>query len=209
MVLKLKRNLCGLRNVGETWFEHCSDGLRQMGYKPSKIDPCTWCNDGTQLNSSTKNEISSQHPIQRGHANSLSVIVCYVDDCVIFSKKKSNISNLFKDLKEMGFVFTDEGDIEEHLGTQIRNHSDGTIQMSQPYLIKCIIEAKSGMWEANPSNMSMSSTVLLHKDKQGKSRKGKWNYRSAISMLNFLVNSAHPELAVSVHQCARFCDNPK
>ena len=28
-------------------------------------------------------------------------------------------------------------------------------------------------------------------------------------MLNFLTNSTHPELAYSVHQCARFCQNPK
>ena len=28
-------------------------------------------------------------------------------------------------------------------------------------------------------------------------------------MLNFLVNTTHPELAFAVHQCARFCNNPK
>ena len=28
-------------------------------------------------------------------------------------------------------------------------------------------------------------------------------------MLNFLVNSTHPEMSFSVHQCARFCHDPK
>ena len=28
-------------------------------------------------------------------------------------------------------------------------------------------------------------------------------------MLNFLTNSSHPELAYVVHQCTRFCNNPK
>ena len=28
-------------------------------------------------------------------------------------------------------------------------------------------------------------------------------------MLNFLLNSTHPELAYAVHLCARFCNNPK
>ena len=28
-------------------------------------------------------------------------------------------------------------------------------------------------------------------------------------MLNFHTNSTHPEIACAVHQCARFCENPK
>ena len=28
-------------------------------------------------------------------------------------------------------------------------------------------------------------------------------------MLNFLVNSTHPELSHAVHQCARYCENPR
>ena len=51
--------------------------------------------------------------------------------------------------------------------------------------------------------------VLLTKDKAGAPRKENWHYRSLIGMLNFLVNSTHPELAYAVHQCARFCENPK
>ena len=38
---------------------------------------------------------------------------------------------------------------------------------------------------------------------------GEWNYRSVIGMLNYLVNSTHPELGFAVHQCARFCADPK
>ena len=40
-------------------------------------------------------------------------------------------------------------------------------------------------------------------------RKEKWNYRSLVGMLNFLTNSSHPELAYVVHQCTKFCNNPK
>ena len=28
-------------------------------------------------------------------------------------------------------------------------------------------------------------------------------------MLNYLVNCAHPEISFAVHQCARFCNDPK
>eukprot|EP00957_Ditylum_brightwellii_P116751 8905538-Ditylum_brightwellii.AAC.1 len=39
--------------------------------------------------------------------------------------------------------------------------------------------------------------------------KENWNYKSVIRMLNFLVNSTHPELVHAVHQCARFCADPR
>ena len=57
--------------------------------------------------------------------------------------------------------------------------------------------------------MPMSSTVFLNKGKNGKPRKGNWNYRSVIGIINFLVKSTYLELNFSVHQHARFCDDPK
>ena len=52
-------------------------------------------------------------------------------------------------------------------------------------------------------------SVILTKDTNGEERKEHWNYRSVIGMLNFLTNSTHPELSFAVHQCARFCNDPK
>ena len=81
--------------------------------------------------------------------------------------------------------------------------------MSQPNLINRIIEAIPGMDKANPKSIPMSPNTVLTKDKSGKERQETWNYRSLIGMLNYLVNTKHPELAYSVHQCARFCNEPK
>ena len=65
------------------------------------------------------------------------------------------------------------------------------------------------MQKANPTSIPALPSVILTKDEKGEPRKEKWNYRSVVGMLNFLVNSTHPELAYSVHQCARFCNDPK
>ena len=40
-------------------------------------------------------------------------------------------------------------------------------------------------------------------------RKDNWHYRSVIGMLNYLVNCSQPDLAYAVHQCARFCADPR
>jgi len=37
----------------------------------------------------------------------------------------------------------------------------------------------------------------------------KWNYRSVIGTMNYLAMNTRPEIAFAVHQCAKFCNNPK
>ena len=65
------------------------------------------------------------------------------------------------------------------------------------------------MLKANPCTTPACSTTILTKDAHGPNMVGKWNYRSVIGMLNYLANTTHPELAYAVHQCARFCNNPR
>ena len=98
--------------------------------------------------------------------------------------------------------------MDEYLGIQIERTKD-TIRMSQPLLINRIIEAIPGMKKANPIKYPALPSVILTKDTDGAERKEHWNYRSLIGMLNFLTNSTHPELSFAVHQCARFCNDPK
>lgn len=50
---------------------------------------------------------------------------------------------------------------------------------------------------------------LLNKDLGGVERKYDWNYCGAIGMLTYLTGSVRPELAMAVHQCARFSIDPK
>jgi len=155
-----------------------------MGFTPSAVDQCVYFRDNT-------------------------VIVCYVDDCLIFAKEKEEIQKTCTQLKEMNFVFTEEGDVIEYLGIQIKNNKDGSMRLSQPYLLKRIIETIPGMKDANPRDTPAMPSVMLAKDVNGKPRKGVWNYRSVIGMMNFVAQSTHPEIAYAVHQCARYCENPK
>ena len=98
--------------------------------------------------------------------------------------------------------------MEEYLRILLE-HESSSIRMSQPLLIERIIKAIPGMSTAHPVSYPALPSVILTKDETGPERRETWNYRSVIGMLNFLVNSTHPELAYAVHQCARFCNNPK
>ena len=60
-VLKLKKNLYGLKQAGRNWWLKLAEGLKDMGFKPSQADPCV-------------------------HLRNDAVILVYVDDCLIFSR---------------------------------------------------------------------------------------------------------------------------
>eukprot|EP00957_Ditylum_brightwellii_P106236 8104901-Ditylum_brightwellii.AAC.1 len=42
MVLKLKKNIYGFKDVDRTWWEHLSAGLESMGFKQCNSDQCVW-----------------------------------------------------------------------------------------------------------------------------------------------------------------------
>ena len=50
---------------------------------------------------------------------------------------------------------------------------------------------------------------ILNKDLEGKPRKHKWEYRTAVGMLSYLQGNSRPEISMAVHQTARFCNDPK
>eukprot|EP00957_Ditylum_brightwellii_P004185 318952-Ditylum_brightwellii.AAC.1 len=72
-------------------------------------------------------------------------------------------------------------------------------------MIKAIPRTEKATEHKTPA----ATSLVLTKDKDRKARQENWNYRSVVVMLNFLVNSTHPELAHAVHQCARFCEDSK
>ena len=80
--------------------------------------------------------------------------------------------------------------------------------MTQKHLIKRILET----CEVDTSDMNGRETPagkpLLHKDLTGEERKQKWNYRSAVGMLNYLLSSTRSVIAMTAHQCARFNNMP-
>ena len=184
MVLKLEKNLYGLKDAGRTWFEHLTDELTTMNFRPTENDPCIWI---------------------RGK----SVIVLYVDDCIIITRTKTEADEIYQEIERKGFAMTDEGTMEQYLGIQITKSSDNTFKISQPYLIERIIQSVPSMKDARSAKTPCATGTILTKDEQGEIRQETWHYRSLISMLNYLVNGIHPELAFAVHQCARFCIDPK
>ena len=103
--------------------------------------------------------------------------------------------------------------IDRFLGINIKQICDNKFELSQPYLIERIVSLlRLKDNEFNVETNSKATPVgkpVLKKDLDGKPRKISWKCRIAAGMLNYLQCNTRPEIAITVHQTARFCSDPK
>lgn len=151
-VLKLKKNLYGLKQASFNWFDKLKTGLIDRDFKPSKVDPCLYFKSGM-------------------------IVLTYVDDCIIVGDDMKEIDKFVKSMQNgpENFILTDEGDIDKFLGIEIKRLDDKRFEMSQPFLIERICTTLGLMdndWEneANTKKTPVGKPVL-NKDLNGKPRK--------------------------------------
>ncbi len=135
------------------------------------------------------------------------ILVVYVDDCLIFSKESSTIDQLIQSLSKT-FLLQDEGDVSAFLGVQIQKDKiTKTISLTQPGLIEQVIK-DVGLDQYSKGKDTPVDSILYY-DCEGPVRVDSWNYRSVIGKLNYIANNIRPDISMAVHQCARYCTNPK
>ena len=184
--LKLIRNMYGQNQAGRIWNKFMDKGMRDIGFTPSKFDPCLY---------------------YRGPA----LFLVYIDDCIMFSPDAWAIDQVVTDLHSYSQQFTvdDQGDIGDFLGIQIQKQADSSVHLLQPQLIDSIIKDLHLQPGSSPKSMPVVTTMLLYKDIDGPNMQPEFHYRSVIGKHNFLEKSTRPDISVSVHQCARFSESPK
>ena len=83
------------------------------------------------------------------------------------------------------------------------------MRLQQPQLIESILQdlglSKGSKAVKTPTLISK----IITPDPEGAKFDNRFDYRSVIGKLNYLEKSTRPDLAYAVHQCARFCSDPK
>ena len=183
-VLKLEKNLYGLKQAAYNWYEMLKGGLEARGFQVCNSDNCIFFRKDA-------------------------IVLTYVDDCVIFTEKKEVADDIISSLKagNENFDFTDDGDLLQYLGISLERKGK-QLHLVQPHLISRILDTLE-LDAKTTSKPSPAVKPLLHKDLEGLDRKATWGYRQVIGMLNYLQNSTRPDLSMAVHQAARFSINPK
>jgi hypothetical protein len=183
-VLHVKKNTYGGCDSGRTWNRHLIKCLKEIGFRQSDVDPCL---------------------LYRGTA----LYVLYTDDTILASPNAKELDKIVEDMRRVGLKLTEEGDLSDFLGVQLERKGN-RVHMSQPHIIDQILKdvRLDGPNVKTKSTPAATSTILgRHLDSEPFD--GHFNYRSVIGKLNFLERSTRPDIAVAVHQCARFQSNPR
>ena len=134
--------------------------------------------------------------------------VIYVDDTIIAGPDASKIDQLISDLgvknneQRHTFELRDEGEVGDFLGIRIEKGANNTFTLSQSGLIQKVI--KEANMENSNTAVTPCSTTPLNIDTEGDPFSEEWDYATVIGMLMFLSTNSRPDIAYSVHQCARF-----
>jgi hypothetical protein len=185
-VYKLLWNLYGLKDAGKTWFDFLKKGLLERGWKPSTIDGCLFTKDGILL-------------------------VVYVDDVILISPHKCLITNEIASLQR-DYDLTDDGKLQDYLGTRFVRKTDGSIELSQPKMIERVLRIVG--LDPNSTRTKLhdtpaSDSKILNNDPNALPRDQPWNYRSAVGCLSYINSMIRPDTTMATQQCARFCNDPK
>ncbi len=105
-ILIFMKALYGLKSSGKMWYERLHDILVDMGFFPSKADPCVWMRK-------SKDKTHYEY------------IAVYVDDLAIASKDCESIVETLK--SKYGLKLKGDGPLSYHLGCDYIKDPDGTL----------------------------------------------------------------------------------
>jgi hypothetical protein len=165
-----------------------SDGAK--GFKPSQHDPCLF----------TRHDDVA--------------FVVYVDDVIFVSKSQKVIDQCIAQFIEDGYDLDPErGHLAGFLGHQDRERER---QLRQSYWQSSLSASISD--RAHPQSLEAGGvqeakfTPALEALKACKDcplHDEVWNYRSVEGMMMYLAQNTRPDIAMAVHQAARFANDPR
>jgi hypothetical protein len=181
-VLKLLKNLYGQKQAGRVWNKHITSGLVKIGFVQSKVDECVFYREGV-------------------------IFMVYVDDGIFFCINMDKIDQAILELRAAGYDIEDMGDVSDYLGINFESLPGGKVKLSQPHLIDVILRDVK-LTPTDSTRRTPGRQTVLGRDLKGDEFDGRFHYRTVVGKLNFLKIGSRPEIAYSVHQCAKFNVSP-
>ena len=128
-ILIFNKALYGLKSSGKRWAEKFYDIIKDMGYTPSKADPCVWMRGNKTL-------------------KCYEYLAIYVDDLCIAAQDPGQIIRSLKEdfkLKVKG-----DGPLSHHLGADYTRDKDNTLVCQPKKYIERLAESYHSMFKQSP-----------------------------------------------------------
>lgn len=178
-VLKLKKGLYGLKQAPRQWNERISSFFKKHHYIQSLSDNCVY---------------------SKCDGDSLTIIVIYVDDGLVSSNDKSELSSICNLLKK-------EFELKVHapqvfVGMEITQSSDRSlISIRQSHYIKVLLK-RFKMDDCKPVTTPGDTNKQLYPS--DKESNAKIPYQEAVGALLYLAIISRPDIAFQVNKASQF-----
>ena len=123
----------------------------------------------------------------------------YVDDGIFLGDDDSKLQDAIRDIQDVGLNIEDQGHPADYVGVNIKKTKDGSYEFTQRTLIDSIIE-DVGLKDAKVKPVPAKVSQRLHAFKDEPPFDLKFNYRSAVSKLNYLAQTTRPDIMYATHQ---------
>ena len=102
------------------------------------------------------------------------LLIIYVDDACLVSPSNLKIKREIASLQQY-YDLTDNGELQDYIGTRFKQHADGSVTLSQPRMIERLLTIVG--LDSKDSQVKLHNTpanIVLQDNEDGKPRKQKW-----------------------------------
>ena len=190
-VCKLLKPLYGLKQSGREWYKKLDSYIMEIGGKRTSADPCVYV---------------------IGENERRVIIIVYVDDLILASKKMDRLEDVKLKMKSM-FKMVDLGQINNILGISVqREGATGRIHLSQKKYVEDLIE-KFDMEQAKAVSTPIEPNLKITKEASPSTEEERPEmrnrpYRELIGGLIYLANATRPDISFAASTLSRFCADP-
>lgn len=180
-VCLLKKALYGLRQAGRCWNTRINKELLNFGAKKSTADPCVY---------------------SKGSGKNLLLISVYVDDFLVASPDRNEITKFGQYLSNI-FEVTDLGTVSYCLGMEF-NRNEDEITICQAGYVRDILD-RFGMSESKSVSTPLDPGIKLNKNEdEPDSEERMLPYRELVGALMYLAVCTRPDIAYAVSYLSQF-----
>jgi hypothetical protein len=184
-ILKLLKNLYGLKQAGRLWHQMLDKKLRELKYSQSSVDMCLYY-------LKLKNEII--------------LVGIYVDDLLVTSNNVKLIDVFFEQMK--AFDVKDLGEVEKFLGIKVESETARGYSLSQKAMIESLVE-QFGMKDAKSVGTPIADIVPAADDMTLLNASDTSSFRTLAGALLWIARCTRPDIGFAVHHMTRKTHAPR